>query len=351
MKSGTAVLCGPGLELSYNGPPLMVDAFKELIGNQYEASLCTLSTCIDRCPQDAWDMRIANYAFGQVVFHALFYADYYLGPNEESLRRQQFHRDNERVFGDYEELADRAPQALHDRAFIKSYLDHCRRKAREVIGSETAESLKGPSGFDRRDFPRAELHVYNIRHIQHHAAQLILRLRLDLDQDVPWVGSGWRGPDGDVALREVTDDDVEVFFDHLQDPKAVHMAAFTPKDPADREAHWAHWRKILGDDSITTKAILFEDQVVGHVASFERSGMQEVTYWISQEHWGKGLATRALAEFLDQVRARPMYARTVKDNAASLRVLEKCGFAISGEDKGFANARGEEVEEFILKLP
>lgn len=160
-----------------------------------------------------------------------------------------------------------------------------------------------------------------------------------------------RGSDGVVALRDVTADDIPVFFDHLQNPKAAHMAAFTPKDPADREAHGAHWRKILGDASITTKAVLLEDDVVGHVASFERSGMQEVTYWIAQEHWGKGLATRALTAFLGQVRTRPMYARTVKDNAASLRVLEKCGFAISGEDKGFANARGEEVEEFILKLP
>jgi hypothetical protein len=31
-------------------------------------------------------------------------------------------------------------------------------------------------------------------------------------------------------------------------------------------------------------------------------------------------------------------------------VLEKCGFAICGEDQGFANARGVEVEEFILVL-
>ena len=45
-----------------------------------------------------------------------------------------------------------------------------------------------------------------------------------------------------------------------------------------------------------------------------------------------------------------LYACVAKDNSASIRVLEKCGFTISGEDKGFSNARGEEVEEFILKL-
>ena len=64
----------------------------------------------------------------------------------------------------------------------------------------------------------------------------------------------------------------------------------------------------------------------------------------------KGVATRALSEFLGHVQVRPMYARVVKDNIASLRVLEKCGFTICGEGKGFAYARGEEVEEFILRL-
>ena len=63
-----------------------------------------------------------------------------------------------------------------------------------------------------------------------------------------------------------------------------------------------------------------------------------------------------LGEPYDQTRTRPrdkgrpMYARVVKDNIASLRVLEKCGFTICGEGKGFAYARGEEVEEFILRL-
>lgn len=47
---------------------------------------------------------------------------------------------------------------------------------------------------------------------------------------------------------------------------------------------------------------------------------------------------------------RPLYARVVKDNLASQRVLQKCGFTICGENKGFANARGKEVEEFIMRL-
>jgi RimJ/RimL family protein N-acetyltransferase len=128
------------------------------------------------------------------------------------------------------------------------------------------------------------------------------------------------------------------------------MAAFTAEDPADHDAFMAHWIRILGDDTIDTKTILCGGRVAGHVASFERSGKPEVTYWIGRDHWGKGVATRALAAFLGRQKTRPMYARVAKDNIASIRVLEKCGFTLDGEDKGFANARGEEVEEFILIL-
>jgi DinB family protein len=172
----------------------MLDTLKELLANQFEAALSMFNTCIDRCPETVWTTRVANYRFCQVVFHTLFWTDFYLGPDDEqkSFRRQPFHRANERFFGDYEEFEDRAPVSLYDKTSIKAYLEHCRNKAAEVVAAETAETLGGPSGFARRKFSRAELHVYNIRHIQHHTAQLSLRLRLDANQDVPWAGSGWR---------------------------------------------------------------------------------------------------------------------------------------------------------------
>ncbi|WP_244852807.1 GNAT family N-acetyltransferase [Bacillus sp. J14TS2] len=65
---------------------------------------------------------------------------------------------------------------------------------------------------------------------------------------------------------------------------------------------------------------------------------------------GKGIATGALREFLKQITVRPLYARAAKDSAGSLKVLKRCGFTITGEDSGYANARGKEVEEFVLTL-
>jgi RimJ/RimL family protein N-acetyltransferase len=155
---------------------------------------------------------------------------------------------------------------------------------------------------------------------------------------------------GAVLLRDVAEDDLSVFFENQLDPVANHMAAFTSVDPSDRAAFDALWEKILASDAIPVKTILYEGRVVGSVLSFEQFGEREVSYWIGREYWGRGIATRALAEFLDVVTERPLFARAAKDNVASLRVLEKCGFAIAGEDKGYANARGEEVEEFVLRL-
>jgi len=105
----------------------------------------------------------------------LFFADYYLGPDAESFQRQPFHLANADLFGDYEQLQDREPESLYERPQIRSYLDFCRSKVAATIAAETEETLCAPARFERKLFSRAELHVYNIRHIQHHAAQMILR--------------------------------------------------------------------------------------------------------------------------------------------------------------------------------
>src|SRR5205823_5063960 len=153
-----------------------------------------------------------------------------------------------------------------------------------------------------------------------------------------------------VQLRDVTEEDLPIFFEQQLDSAANHMVAFTRKEPTNRVAFDAHWKKIRGDENITIRTIACEDRVAGHVACFGSADEREVTYWLGKAFWGKGIATKALSQFLrDAVNSRPIYARVAKDNFASIRVLEKCGFAICGQDRFFANARGEEIEEVILK--
>lgn len=156
----------------------------------------------------------------------------------------------------------------------------------------------------------------------------------------------------EVHLRDVAEMDLPIFFEFQRDPAANRMAAFTSPDPSDTKAFAAHWNRILHDDTILVKTVGFEGHVVGSVSKFvdKEFGKPEVTYWIGKEYWGMGLATKALTRFLRHMKIRPIYGRAAKDNVASIRVLEKCGFRMCGEGKGFANARGEVIAEVILEL-
>ena len=169
----------------------MLELYKQLIADQFEAALCMHSAAIDECPHARWHEPVAQWRFSQAAFHALFFTDVYLGRELAELREQAFHREHVDQFGDYEELERRPPQALYDKTFVGAYLQHCRDKAQRTVASETAESLARRPGFDWLKFSRAEVHVYNLRHIQHHAAQLGLVLRNETGTGVDWVGSGW----------------------------------------------------------------------------------------------------------------------------------------------------------------
>jgi RimJ/RimL family protein N-acetyltransferase len=155
---------------------------------------------------------------------------------------------------------------------------------------------------------------------------------------------------GRVELRDVEAADLPWFFEFERDARACWMAAFTAEDPSDREAFDAHWRKVLANPAITKRTIVFDGKVAGYAACFEREGVPEVCYWIGPAYWGKGIATRALRLLVGELPARPLFARVAKDNLASLRVLAKCGFVVCGEGRYFAAARGQEIEEAVLRL-
>lgn len=155
----------------------------------------------------------------------------------------------------------------------------------------------------------------------------------------------------ELLLRDVVNDDLPIFFEQQSNQVANYMAAFTTKDPTNQEGFTAHWHRILADGTVNIKTIIFNGKVAGNVLIYEDEGKPEVSYWLGKEYWGKGIATWALTEFLAHTnKIRPIYARVAKDNLGSRRVLEKCGFKVISESKGFANARGQEIEELLLEL-
>lgn len=128
------------------------------------------------------------------------------------------------------------------------------------------------------------------------------------------------------------------------------MAAFGGEDSDSLDAFQSRWERMIRDRSVRVRTVLWNGEIVGWVGQFELFQKPSVAYWIDREFWGRGIATRALLALLAESPVRPMYARVAKDNVASRRVLEKCGFKLSGEEKGFARYRGVEVEELIYQL-
>ena len=150
----------------------------------------------------------------------------------------------------------------------------------------------------------------------------------------------------EVRLRDVIEADLPVLFEHQLDPEGARMAAFAPRD---RDGFTAHWRRILADPTLTARAVLADGEVAGNVVCFEQEGQRLVGYWIGRDHWGKGVATRALAAFLLEMPDRPLYAHVAAHNVGSIRVLEKCGFRLV-ERRPALDAEGDAMEELVMRL-
>lgn len=154
---------------------------------------------------------------------------------------------------------------------------------------------------------------------------------------------------GLVSLRAVEAHDLPIFFTHQLDPEATRLAAFPSRD---HEAFMAHWTtSILGNPAAANRTILFDDCVAGNIGAWTDAdtGERLLGYWIGREFWGRGIASVAVSQFLQSESTRPLTARVAKHNTRSIRVLEKAGFARSGEDV-FTLPDGTPVEEFIYVL-
>lgn len=150
-----------------------------------------------------------------------------------------------------------------------------------------------------------------------------------------------------VHLRPILATDLPIFFAQQLDPIANSMAVVNPRD---REAFDDHWRKVLASTSSISRTIVADGDVVGNISCFPMEGLDSIGYWIGREHWGRGIASRAVALLLEEVPQRPLHARAANSNAASVRVLTKSGFVITGYQHSPATDRFPACEEAILIL-
>ena len=150
-----------------------------------------------------------------------------------------------------------------------------------------------------------------------------------------------------VELRAVIPANLPIFYEQQLDPIAVVMAAFPSREKSAFDAHWA---KILSNNQIQIRTILYGGQVAGNVLCFKPEDKTEVGYWLGRPYWGKGIATQALRLFLELISLRPLYAHVAQHNAGSRRVLEKCGFKLVGEDLSPFRLGDEDITEWVFRL-
>jgi RimJ/RimL family protein N-acetyltransferase len=150
-----------------------------------------------------------------------------------------------------------------------------------------------------------------------------------------------------VRLRPVQPGDLPCMYDLPLDPDSNRMAVMIPRTV---EAFDSHWAKALADPGITARAVLVGEALVGFISCFPRDGQDHVGYWIDRAFWGRGIASQALHLLLEEVAKRPLVATAATSNEASLRVLQKCGFAVEEVRRSPASERHPACEEAVLVL-
>lgn len=157
------------------------------IMNQMLASLYMLKNCIVSCPEKEWNEKHNDYGYSQVIFHVLYDCDYSLCDFEDEFKKQKVHINNAIMF-DYSELENGIPKIECKKSFIDEYYDHCIRKVKKKIEGKGFEEISQNKSDVTRLISKIERYINSIRHIQHHAAQLGLRLQFITGKEMEWIG-------------------------------------------------------------------------------------------------------------------------------------------------------------------
>lgn len=153
-----------------------------MVWRQFGAAIDMLENAIDACPDEVWGDRARRPEFWYLAYHTLFFLDLYLAPGEAG-----FAPPAPFTLGELED--DVFPDRVYTRDELRAYLRHGRDKCRATIEAMTDDEAERQAGFDWLELSRAELLLYNLRHVQHHAAQLNLILRQAINSAPGWVAT------------------------------------------------------------------------------------------------------------------------------------------------------------------
>ncbi len=161
----------------------MDNLWHTLLWKQFGAAIDMLDNAVIACPDVLWRQPVwhdpsvppRRVEFWYVVYHALFWLDLYLFGSEEG-----FAPPVPFTLVEQDDAAGPLPDQSYSRDELRAYLTYARQKCRTTIETMTEERARQPVEFgwmrDGEVVSYVELQLYNMRHIQEHAAQLSLLL-------------------------------------------------------------------------------------------------------------------------------------------------------------------------------
>jgi len=159
-----------------------VDAsWRAAVWQQFGAAIEMLENALRACPDDLWGDRSRTPEFWYLVYHTLFWLDFYLAESRDGFAPPAPFTLDEL------DPAGQLPEQPYTKAELQRYLEYGRAKCRATIEGLTDEKARERRRFSSIDGSAAELLLYNMRHVQHHAAQLNLVLRQTVDSAPAWV--------------------------------------------------------------------------------------------------------------------------------------------------------------------
>jgi hypothetical protein len=164
----------------------MIDALKESLWKQFGASIDMLKNAIALFPDDYWN---DNKKLFYITYHALIFLDYYLTIPPKNFSAGLPFTITEPDNQPEDAIDDIIPNRIYSKNELLEYLQSSRNKCHQLISDLTKEKLaeRWIEEEGTRNYSFLELLLYNMRHVQHHAAQLNLLLRQGIDNAPRWV--------------------------------------------------------------------------------------------------------------------------------------------------------------------
>jgi hypothetical protein len=164
----------------------MINLLKESLWKQFGASIDMLKNAIMRWPEESWD---SSTKFFYNAYHCLVFLDYYITIPAEYFSSPLPFTIKAPAEIPEDAIDDIIPDRIYSRQELLDYLQLSREKCRQVVGSLTEEKLaeRWIEKDSDRNYAVLELLLYNMRHVQHHAAQLNMLLRREINDAPGWV--------------------------------------------------------------------------------------------------------------------------------------------------------------------